>query len=153
MAMDYIPAILIGAATGAIVARSLSRGARNGPAAGLRITTPTNPAVVGATSPEPWERLTLLLQSGALTRSEYSLLRSVDPGPAVDTVASLSILRGGPNKIKDIKVLRESFKLDLRDAKAIVDNLPQTFISPMPYAEAVRIAQQLRSTGMTTNIM
>jgi ribosomal protein L7/L12 len=49
-------------------------------------------------------------------------------------------------------MIRKLFRLSLREAEGLVDNLPQTFIEPRPYEEATRIAQQLRSTGMVVQI-
>jgi ribosomal protein L7/L12 len=104
-----------------------------------------------AHSAAPAERLRLLVESGALTHDEYTSLTGVPAPPGRET-SRLSILQGGPNKIQDIKVIRSVFRVGLRDAKAIVDNLPQTFVAPMPYTRATEIAQRFQSAGMTTCI-
>jgi len=123
-------------------------------------TTATNPIVLAETHPmgdhelasiarsQRWQQL---VQSGALTQAEYTVLTTTLTFPTDESVR-LSILRSGSNKIQDIKVIRTLFKLSLRDAKDIVDNLPQTFVTPMAYAEAQDIAQRLQATGMTTHI-
>ncbi len=118
----------------------------------LPLTTATNPVIVStAKSTVASERLQRLVESGAITQDEFAVLSSSCAQAHGDN-ARLSILQNGPNKIQDIKALRTQFKLGLREAKDIVDSLPQTFVCPMPRAKAVAISQQLQSTGMTTHI-
>ncbi len=85
---------------------------------------------------------------GLLQTAERELLNArIDTTPC-----RVSILHSGPNKIQDIKMLRTTLKLGLRDAKELVDNLPQTLREPMPTGQAITLAERLRSSGMTVHL-
>ncbi len=157
MTTDSFVSFVIGVATAFLVGRAINQPTKDGSLA-LPFTTATNPALLdtainlhGNEGMSRVQRLQQLAQSGAITHDEYSALTSSTEDSEA-SLARLSILHGGPNKIKDIKALRSSFKLGLREAKDIVDNLPQTFLIPMPYTKAANISLQLQSTGMTTHI-
>jgi ribosomal protein L7/L12 len=153
MTTDSIVSIALGISVAVLVRWAMTRTKTRDAAPNLPLTTATNPAILaaGPTSTGQSERLQQLVESGALTHDEYTVLTGSSAHPDGDS-ARLSILHNGPNKIQDIKALRASFKLGLREAKDIVDNLPQTFVAPMPYARAQAIALQLQSAGMTTHI-
>jgi len=148
MTIDSIASSALGVSVALLGSWALSRRNATKGAPSLPLTTATNPAILAVNKPG---RLEQLVESGALTQDEYTTLTGSRAHPNGDS-ARLSILHSGPNKIQDIKALRTSFKLGLREAKDIVDNLPQTFVAPMPYAQASAIAQQLQSAGMTTHI-
>jgi len=148
MTTDSIVSVALGISVALLVRWAITRTRAKDSTPSLPLTTATNPAILATGQSE---RLQRLVDSGALTDDEYTVLTG-SPARHDGDNARLSILHSGPNKIQDIKALRASFKLRLRDAKDIVDNLPQTFVAPMPHAKAQAIALQLQSSGMTTHI-
>ena len=53
----------------------------------------------------------------------------------------------GPNKVKDIKVVREATGLGLKEAKDLVDNAPKTIKEAAAKAEAEDIKAKLEAEG------
>lgn len=112
----------------------------------------------GETIAAELERLEGLLRSEALTQGEFDILKagliargstsaSADQGPC-----RVTILRGTSNKINDIKAVRVCMSLDLKDAKDIVDALPQTLGGVPTRGEGDRIAAYLESKGLTVRV-
>jgi ribosomal protein L7/L12 len=153
MTIDFIAGFVFGASVILPLRPRLARGTKTRAAAfSSPLTTATNHVVVTTTkSALLAERLQQLFASGAPTQNEYACLAN-SPWQPEGERSRVSILDSGPNKIRDIKVVRESFQFTLRDVKAIVDNLPQTLVTPMTYAKAMTVAQHLESTGMTIHL-
>lgn len=74
------------------------------------------------------------------------------PGAPTAEVFDLTISDAGTNKIAVIKVVRDATGWGIKEAKALVDSVPQPFGSGLkPYA-AENLAAALRSAGATVDV-
>ena len=92
---------------------------------------------------------------GSLTEAEAEAMRGgLDKldAAALGPVCTVTILRGSGNKIYDIKAIRALTHLDLKDAKDMVDRLPQVMAANVAAAEADRMRKALQAAGMIVRI-
>ena len=72
-------------------------------------------------------------------------------GPAEEkeekTEFDVELTEVGPNKVKDIKVVREATGLGLKEAKEVVDNAPKVIKEAAAKAEAEEIKTKLEAEG------
>ncbi|ADL11705.1 50S ribosomal protein L7/L12 [Acetohalobium arabaticum] len=68
------------------------------------------------------------------------------------TAFDVEITSGGDKKIKVIKAVREVTDLGLKDAKALVDEAPNTVKEGLEKEEAEEIKEQLEEAGATVEL-
>ena len=72
-------------------------------------------------------------------------------GPAAEveekTEFDVELTEVGPNKVKDIKVVREATGLGLKEAKAVVDGAPKMIKEAASKAEAEELKTKLEAEG------
>ncbi|MBM7623974.1 50S ribosomal protein L7/L12 [Sporohalobacter salinus] len=73
-------------------------------------------------------------------------------GEEEQTAFDVEITSGGDKKIKVIKAVREITDLGLKDAKALVDEAPNTVKEGVEKEEAEDIKEQLEEAGATVEI-
>ncbi len=92
---------------------------------------------------------------GTLTEAEAEAMKGgLDKldAAALGPVCTVTILRGSGNKINDIKAVRALTHLDLKDAKDMVERLPQVMAANVAAADGDRMRKALQAAGMIVRI-
>jgi ribosomal protein L7/L12 len=87
--------------------------------------------------------------AGTLNVDQSAGFHSVRLHPGEYTV---SLTSTGPRKIEIIRRVRSVNSTSLREAKALVDNLPALLVSGIDESEASRLAVELRTAGAEVSV-
>lgn len=124
-----------------------------------RVTTPIPPAQTPLVSQPKLEQLTQLGQlrdCGVVSPDEFEKMKleifSSDTQTPIKSEYTVVLLDGGVQKIRIIKLIRESTKLGLRAAKDICDRTPSVILRTPNSAVAESVKSRLEKNGATVEI-